>query len=407
MEIKMNKRRGLSYTIIDFLWVIAFCPKEIQFVVIFLLTFFLWAKHPFLKIKQDSFILTYIIVTAIYAFSIVMSLLMGQHEMPRVFATFNTLAITILGIILYQVYQQNNIEKEKIQKSMFRNMCILIFIWILFILIQEKGNALSFLPGPLCGSDWSNGVIYTRFCGYLEYENLIVYMHLFSFGLSFDYVKRQYGKFGASIYAVISLFPVVSARSRVGILGCVLVVAISILFMNWQGIAKFWIHNKREIIILLLISILIIGIIGKDFFISIYERMMLYRAGSSETRLAIYTDSINKMLSESPIWGCGVKDIWYLLPYGSHSTFIGMYFKTGIVGGTIFTVGMLVSVLKTLFFKKTYDLYRLSMNLSLVGVLVVSLFEDLDGADWNFAIFMIFTSLVFKENCKTTKMEIM
>ena len=64
------------------------------------------------------------------------------------------------------------------------------------------------------------------------------------------------------------------------------------------------------------------------------------REGSNATRGNIYSASIEKAFAESPLIGMGIKDLspYDLIPYGSHSTYVGFFYKTGIIGLIIGTV---------------------------------------------------------------------
>jgi len=105
------------------------------------------------------------------------------------------------------------------------------------------------------------------------------------------------------------------------------------------------------------------------------------RAGSNNTRMQIYSESIVLTFTKSPIWGLGIKKISESgYPLGSHSTYIGVFYKTGIIGTLIFT-GVLISIIRILIKvhnKTTFQAEAIFLLMLLLEFAV----EDIDGADW-------------------------
>lgn len=115
--------------------------------------------------------------------------------------------------------------------------------------------------------------------------------------------------------------------------------------------------------------------------------MMQLREGSNNMRSSIYAMSWKRMISESPIIGKGIKD--YLgnsgYPYGSHSTYLGSFYKAGLVGGIVYIASILTLLIKIFSVKCTNNMDILK-KYSIVMILALLFVEDIDGANWSIYI---------------------
>lgn len=95
-----------------------------------------------------------------------------------------------------------------------------------------------------------------------------------------------------------------------------------------------------------------------------------------------------RMWDNSPLLGMGIKDYieGSIYPYGSHSTYLGYFYKIGILGGFIYLLSFVVIL---------YRLIKLNNNkfsdylrvISAFCVLLWMILEDIDGANWAICIF--------------------
>lgn len=388
----------MDYFVFKYMWLIAILPKSIQFVVLFSLTIWYFVRARYFKLKLNGISKMFFTVNVIYIVSIIASIFRNNHEISRIFAAFNTCAITFIGVIIYNFIYEKQLNIRKVSKYMFYNMIILFCIWGGYLLLGQNGN-FSFMNGVLSSKDWVNNRETTRFQAYLEYVNLIVYMELYCLPLSIIYVKETYGKFVTTLYALASFFPIISSNSRTG-LCCVAVLIITIILtINFSPILIFFMKHRAKCIAAILVMFIFGAcIFYKEIFAGI-GYFLTMRQGSTDTRMELYRDSIWKMLVESPILGCGIKDTWKVIPYGSHSTYIGMFYKTGILGGTIFLCWGFRNLLKYLL-KKDKVYYSIIMKVAIVCILGLSILEDLDGANWNIVMFMSFCAVIYPENFK-------
>lgn len=369
-----------------------------QFLVLCLLTILIYFKSgKKLRIHKDIFLGTVLISNIIFTVSIIISTIYYSHETTRLLAAFNTCGITYIAFLLGSIYISLDINLYKISRYMFANMILLIGLYIFYKLVGMKGN-FSFMNGMLCGPDWINGQFQTRFRGYLEYTNLVIYIYLYCFPISLIYVQRKFKKSGCLLYGLLLLFPVLATNSRTGIICSVFMTTIVVIFLYNNLI--FYIYKKYHEIFIYSILILVIATV---FFLhreiqDIIFAILSARQGSTSTRIHIYISSLKKMWNESPIWGCGIKDYVGGFPYGSHSTYIGMFYKTGIAGGGIYLFGMLISLLN-IFKGKENTSFSLIIKYGYVCILALSLLEDIDGANWNIVLFIILFSILFNKKC--------
>ena len=106
------------------------------------------------------------------------------------------------------------------------------------------------------------------------------------------------------------------------------------------------------------------------------------RGGSNEARFEVYTRSINKAWTESPLIGIGIKYmVDGFIPYGSHSTYIGVFYKVGIIGSVAFAIGIWneISYVRRRLKCNEYGLYIFLQFLLYFFFLV---FADIDGVNW-------------------------
>lgn len=150
-----------------------------------------------------------------------------------------------------------------------------------------------------------------------------------------------------------------------------------------------------------IISVIVIGFVFKEQFMGIFSSVLSYRGDSNSTRMMIYTKSINKFLAESPIWGCGIKEVisGTGLPYGSHSTYLGMFYKTGIVGGVLYLLATAIAVVK-LIIQKDNTKFKIRITFCFLIIFALMILEDLDGANWNIVIFMSLFAMNFRNKLK-------
>lgn len=124
------------------------------------------------------------------------------------------------------------------------------------------------------------------------------------------------------------------------------------------------------------------------------------REGSSETRMQLYAHSVEKAWSTGPIVGLGVKDLDYrfAIPAGSHSTVIGAFYKSGMVG--LAALGLFLAALcresvRQVFLRPACLTVR-SAGAVLLAMMPVLLFQDVDALPLVSYLFFLHVGLVLE-----------
>ena len=382
----------MRYFIFKYLWLIVILPKAVQFCCFGMIAL-LMAYHTrtMTKIRNDSVNGTFLLTNILFLFSMILAIILKEHETDRIFAAINTCAITFIAVMLYNSYSRLILNYYKISKYMCINFIILFIVWLIFIIVGDQAP-LIFGRG-LCGNEWFNGTLALRFNAYLEYVNLVVYMILYTFPLSLYYASKKLHEIFFIMYMVLPVFITISTHSRSGIPVVILMSFVVLGTRYFNRIYSFVINNKTLICVFLGMMVISVIIIFNTQLENVISIVLKSRQGSTNTRSLLYTLSINQMLKESPFIGLGIKDMWNSYPLGSHSTYLGMFYKTGIIGGSLFLCGFAVMSIK-IFMKKVYDKYNFALKISYFGILLLSVLEDLDGADWNIVLFLIFISII-------------
>lgn len=380
------------YAIFQYFWVIAVLPKALQLVCLGALTCLAILRSD-RKIFPDRFALLQALCLMIYGFSIVVNAILGQHTTSRIFAAVNTWAINLVALVLYIFYRHMELDVRRIGKYCLINLLILIGLWLVFKI--TKGASLSFLGRSLSGIDWINGVLDMRFLGYLDYANLVIFCVLFFYPLALRYLQD---KLLLSLGLTMLLFPVVSAtNSRTGLVLLALLFLAYVLFVLQKTFFRIYKKYRPHTVLLGCVLMLLVAVVAFDMAVGVVQKLISLRAGSNSMRSYIYTESLTKMLAESPVIGIGIKDMLtfsaggyavqnYAL--GSHSTYLGMFYKIGLLGGSVYLLS-LVAVLIPMLKSRDKNSHMLMLKVCVLGSLMLMALEDIDGANWSICIFYL------------------
>lgn len=379
----MEQTDKLLLLFLKFLFIIIILPKTIQMIIILCFTVAILFKLEG-KIRIDKLALPFIILGFIHFISILVNCI-GDFTLDRALAAFNTALLWILGGVVFSYSKNHSKNSEFVNKVMYQNMLILIFLAVLMLIIQKIGMSnITILSRQLIGKDWNNGVRTTRLMAFMEYSNLISMFYFLCFPFAYQHVIDNKGKFHQCIFFFLSILPVLMNRSRIGII----LVIVNLLTL----IPKIIALSKKKIVyisILLGFVLSIFVLINYNFLYYKLYSLINSRQGSTAMRSLIYSTSINRTLENSLIIGCGIKEYIKGYPLGSHSTFIGFFYKTGLVG-LFFGVSGIITLYKRIF--KTKRSYFMCMLCFLLMLFV----EDLDGANWLIILFFVLMGLVLK-----------
>ena len=389
------------YAIFQYFWVIAVLPKALQLVALGGLMLLAVLRSD-RKLRPDRFVLLQGLCLMIYALSIVVNAIIGHHPMSRVFAAVNTWAINLVALALYAFYRNMELDYRRIGKYALMNLLILICLWLVFKVTD--GAKIMFWGRKLSDDDWINGLLDMRFMGFLDYSNLVIFCILFFYPLALRYLT---GKPLLSLGLTLILFPVVSAtNSRTGlVLMAVLFLAYAVFVLQQIFFRIFRKYRPHTVILCGLLAV-VVGIAAFNMAMGILQKFISLRAGSNNMRIFIYTESISQMLRESPLIGIGIKDLLafqadgYAMQYyalGSHSTYLGMFYKIGFVGGTLYLLS-LVAVFVPILKSRDKDNRFLMLKICVIGTALMMLLEDIDGSNWSICLFYLL--LAFLRNPK-------
>ena len=384
--------------VFKFLWIIVLLPKPVQLCCFGVIATVMIRKcNGMCKINRDSVIFSFLLPNILFVIAIISSAIMRSHDIYRIFAAINTCLITFIAVMFYNIYLNVKINYEKISQYMLINFLILCAIWVLYKVLglQEP----SILGRTIGGEDLIYGIQTSRFLAYLEYANLVVYFIIYTFSISIFYVYKHFNKALYLVYCLCPLWIVMATNSRTGFPIAVVISFVAIGVKFFDRIYSYYAKNRFLFLIAMMTLLVVLVILFRASIIDILIDALAKREGSNNTRMTLYILSIRKMLEESPIIGCGIKDLWNNYPYGSHSTFLGMFYKTGILGGVIFLCGMVVTtfnIFKMEIFTKEFFILKMAYYC----LILLSILEDLDGTDWNIVLFMIFLAVFKKQSLR-------
>jgi hypothetical protein len=316
--------------------------------------------------------------------SIIYRLIITQST-ERVMAAINTVGIGYVATLIYLIIVNVDFESEKIQKYMFINFLILI-IFAVFFYIQITFD-IQVLPSFVLGrmfyrDDWLSGIRTLRMRAYIEYETAILIFTLGALPWFLDFLKIKTNLIVRYVLFFMSFLPIYFSNSRMGWLVCGLIYGIIIYFE---------IKNKTLRILLIflaLVMLLIIVVEYNNIILEAFYDLFYSRSGSNDSRMRIYSTSITMTLQESPIIGIGIKYMQGNYPLGSHSSYIGFFYRAGFLG-LIPICMFMVSALKKLYLIFKYHISLRLFSICTFGIFLGMLTDDIDGTNWGIVLLFI------------------
>lgn len=374
------------------LWVFLILPKEFCIFLYFALYVFLFGlgnKKGYIgdiSEKTKRIIIPLILASAIYIISIVYNILLN-FDSTRLLAALNTFAIWVMGILFFWFYasidMSGKLDLLNIARAMFINVIILICLSILYITIdRDLPISMMIETRHLARVDYLDSGTGLRFNGYLEYPTAVTVLYIIIFPLSAFYVLKRYGVFKFIFFSAASFIPVWASSSRAGmILGMILIISTVIWGLYTEtSIFQYKYYIGALFSILLVMTIMIFG----DRALESLTGILSSRSDSTAGRLYLYKSSMEMTLQQSPIIGIGVKYTSLLsndAPFGSHSTWIGMFYKTGVLG-TFFYLIAFISIIVLIRKKESSDALAKLILISCLIFYADLFVEDIDGAAW-------------------------
>lgn len=388
--LAMRRRSDWAlYALFKYFWILVILPKFVQMACFGALLFLIWLRS-FREKPLDKFTIAQLFFLLIHGVSIVVNTLTAPHELNRILAAVNTWLITAVAVGLYHFYRQEDVDFNKVGKYCLCNLLILVLFWMVYKLTHGT-RAFPILGHALMGEDWVDGLYAPRFFGYMDYANLVVFCVLFFYPLAMFFLR---GKRLLPLLLTLVLYPVVDAtNSRTGQLLYLLLLMAYVLFEFQSRFFQLYKQQKYLLFFFACFGVLAIVALCSGKILQIVDRILNMREGSNDMRMQIYTQSITTMLERSPVIGIGIKDMLGDYPLGSHSTYIGVFYKAGILGGLIYLCSMIYIAIKIIFGKDA-NRHAVTAKICLVAVLLLMVLEDVDGANWCLCVFYCLLALL-------------
>ena len=370
------------YALFQYFWILVILPKAVQLLALGAFACLMWFRSGSEK-QLDKFSILQLLFMLIYGVSIVVNAIRGGHEMSRILAAINTWLITAVALLFYHLYSYAPIDLNRLGKKALFNLIILSLLWIIYT-VTRGNNAFAVMGHSLSGPDWVNGLYAPRFLGYMDYANLVVFCILFFYPLALFSIR---GKTIITFILTAVLFLVVkSTNSRTGTVLYLLVFLAYFLFEMQKQFFTFYKQRKFALLGLMFIMALCVVVFGFSYILKIFTSFMEMREGSNSMRTAIYLTSLQTMWQNSPVIGIGIKDMLGEYPLGSHSTYIGVFYKAGILGGSLYIISILYTDIKAISTNNN-SRHFITIKICILTITLLMALEDIDGANWCICIF--------------------
>lgn len=378
-------KENIILLLLKFLFILIILPKSIQMMIILMVFLYIIISNKgVIVIEKEAY--PFILLGFLHLFSILINCI-GDFTLSRVIAAVNTALLWILGGFFLSYSSKKKLDRNKVNRIMYNNMLILILFSFAMIISQLlKLPTISILSRSLTGGDWIDGEETIRLMAFMEYSNLISLFYFLAFPFAYEYIKENKSVIFQTLFLIVSILPVILNHSRIGIL--LAIIQLIIMLPKVMAISK----KRITYISVLFFSILIIFFaVNYSSIINSIENLINSRQGSTATRSIIYKTSIIKTINKSPVIGCGIKEYLGEYPLGSHSTYIGFFYKTGIIGFIIGMMGIINLALKIIKNNK-------KAFLPILCFLLMLILEDLDGANWLIILFFILSGNLLNRN---------
>ncbi len=392
MVISMFDRLKVEYMVFYLLWPIIIVPKQIQIVFIGFILFILLRRGKIYLDAISYFLIFYIVV---YLISIVYNLVQYSYDTERTLATLNMLCIWVIALFFYLLYKSVQLELHEFNRIAFLNYSVLIGLWVIsFLLSYLLGqDELRIFGKVLFYTEWFSGTDVLRFVGLMDYANLIVLFFMFFYPFFCMYANGFENKWLGRLVIVVGTLPIISTYSRSGYF----IIMLGLLLFALAHVMSRLSIVVRGFVYCFVITTAILCIFYTntiDYISMIFLEVYNAREGSNDSRTYLMAESIRVAMDRSPLIGMGIKTVSELgYPLGSHSTFVGFIYKTGIVGFIIGTAMFIVISVKLLFLK-IGGLGNLVKYFMFV-LPIIFLFEDLDGSNWLIVLYFVFLALLY------------
>ncbi|MCQ2519089.1 MAG: O-antigen ligase family protein [Lachnospiraceae bacterium] len=403
-----NKKIGIEFLLESLFFLffpIAVIPKMVQ-LGIYIFACVLMISHS-RKVKIDTFSMLIFIYLGVYGISIFRRLWIDENiALERIVSTGYLYILWIVATILYLYFLHYDFSFDKLTKAAFINVFVMFMLAVIAILhskIYGYPKNISIFGSDLFYWEWTS----LRFEGFLDYPTLVTAFEILLYPWASMYVRRRFTKrrfLSLAVFTVMGFLPIALCRSRTGYL----LYWVPVLILPLMGIvAKIKRKQIKGFVIFCAVVAGLFCIFNLELCITLVEKLLLMREGSQFSRSVIYSETWLK-IKEYPFLGYGikVKSSWDLYPLGSHSSYLGFLFKSGLIGTSILLVALIY---------KLRDMYRVSVTAKSVYTswIIISVFcvhayfalEDMDGVSWLLCMWFAILGIVGNKNFKECSWE--
>lgn len=244
-------------------------------------------------------------------------------------------------------------------------------------------------------TEWFGNMQVIRFVGFMDYPNLIIMFFMFFYPLFLSYLKYFKNYILKILLMILGILPIIGSFSRSGY-----VIMLTYLLI----VSIYFTYTKMNRNLFIAISFFSLSIFSLMIFytnayneaVSIFQELLNARQGSNVSRIYLMVESIKITLVESPIIGMGVKVTSLIgYPLGSHSTYVGLFYRTGIAGVILVLPIFVIITVKILFTRVGID--KTVIKISILMMPLLFIFEDIDGTNWLMIMYFLLVATIFNK----------
>ena len=326
--------------------------------------------------------------------SILFVLFHPNTDFVRFLASMNTILTRAVPAVLFTDKNLfKTIDKSKIIRAAKFNLIIFFLLTIFALYFMNKDQNFVIFGKTLFIKDWINGQETKRLTLFMQYASLITFFVFYNLGFLLLNSKCNIIN---TVYIICCFAPVYFSYSRI----CIVAYVIFVLFYLMHLI-KLKLKKGTLIIILLIAFFLIFCLLNYNRILNLISEILNSREGSNSLRFDLYYSSFEFTVDTNLLLGCGVKVMFSTaVPYGSHNTFLGVFYKTGLLGFTIFII-LYFYLLWRLLKKKNLILIGFFLSLSLIMI-----FEDVDGTNRQFFYLALLGNITWEIEFKKSNLKL-
>lgn len=380
MNLKLSKWIPKpEYWIFWLLWLIILLPKYIQLAVFCGIAVLLLLQRDF-RLKMNYVSAAMLLLFAVHLFSIVYCLAVLDGPKDRLPAAINTAILWPIAAIYYAHYaNRKKLDMDTIGRCCCFNLLVMgAFAVLTVYLFYVKGYGYySLLGKTLYETTFLSGRATTKFFGLNDYSNMNLFYLMLMVTMSLPYLRKKKIWVQLVILGLASV-EIFLINSRAGMILFTLSLVCSFLEL-------FVAKRYRNALFFLALVCAFAGTIAlfPELWQLLRDKIIYGNESSTGFRVAILTQSIRESWEMSPIWGMGIKRYFAEgYPLGSHSSYVGFFYKTGFIGLILGMASFAIANWKVLRRVPSCDSIRL-VAMFLLSFMVLFAIEDVDGTNWS------------------------